>query len=93
MLNAKYKWPSISHFGAMDTCRLPAAGNDSCTSQFYRSCECNHWDCGQRGPTKVHPRLYLRTYFFTSMVNSAPYMLPPASAVMPSGPVESAAAG
>src|SRR6516162_2147033 len=36
---------------------------------------------------------YLRTYFFTSMVNSAPYMLPPASAVMPSGPVESAAAG
>ena len=31
------------------------------------------------------------TYFLTSMVNSAPYMLPWMSAVMPSGPVESSA--
>lgn len=51
-----YKWPCISsHFGAMDTCGLPAAGNDSCASEFYRSCECNHCDCGQ--PGEIRPAI------------------------------------
>ena len=53
------------------------------------------WDKGQAvlRPYQVCPRGYLRAYFFTSMVNSAPYRVPAASAAMPSGPVESAAAG